>query len=457
MMAVLSVLFFYTFADKVDTYLVGSDLEVYFLLLSTLFILFINSQLKNVILEFLNTFFVFFYIMRIPFLFSDSVSSDVLTRDVNIDDIPWYLMVLATQYLFFSIAIIVVNPKISKDLIVDIVSEKVFKRVLFFCFVVIFFNILRRVYYFDIHGGNTLNFFWSILGSIFSGKNILMALIILLFVSGKNLISKYKYIIFSLISVSIMQYLYGGSKSIFFELLLLVYLASLVVHGPLKLKLGGLILMLLGGFIAIFSYFFGIVSRAMHLQNIDYNIINVLHEYNKRFDYEIFDFIDGFSYRVGYLDFFLQKVSNPVYGVYVNFQYYFESIIDRITPGFDIFGVPFTTSALYAAFTGNHNSANSEFVTVFGEGYIIFGFFSFFFYSAILLLIKYFIFQSKSSYTFNRALFRLFIMMSFYLWLRGPGLDMVFLVAMYKGIFVIFLMTIVKYDSVNFIPRIRRI
>ena len=63
----------------------------------------------------------------------------------------------------------------------------------------------------------------------------------------------------------------------------------------------------------------------------------------------------------------------------------------------------------------------------------------------MLLLVKYLIFQSKSPYTFNTVLFRLFIMMSFYLWLRGPGLDMVFLFAIYKGIFVLSVMTIIKY------------
>ena len=128
-------------------------------------------------------------------------------------------------------------------------------------------------------------------------------------------------------------------------------------------------------------------------------------------------------------------------------RFLIESIIDRITPGFDIFGVPYSAAAIYSAYYEDSKGtvANSEFITVFGEAYIIFGFFSFFYYIAMLLLVKYLIFQSKSPYTFNTVLFRLFIMMSFYLWLRGPGLDMVFLFAIYKGIFVLSVMTIIKY------------
>lgn len=72
-----------------------------------------------------------------------------------------------------------------------------------------------------------------------------------------------------------------------------------------------------------------------------------------------------------------------------------------------------------------------------------------FFYIAVLLIIKFLISLFKSTYTFNTVLFRLFIMMSFYLWLRGPGLDMVFLFTIYKGIFVLFMISIVKYNNLN--------
>lgn len=453
-MTVLSVLVFFALADNVDTYLVTSDMEVYLLLISVLCILFINRQFKNEILEFMNTFFVFFYIIRIPFIFIDSASSDVLIRDVNIDNIPWYLFVLVVQYLSFAVAIIVVNPRISKEVITNVVSEKVFKRVLFFCVLVLFLNILRRVFYFDIQGGDTLNFFWSILGSIFTGKNILMTMVVMLFVSEKGLISKYKYTFYSIVLMTIAEHVYGGSKSIIFEFFLLLYLGSIVVHGPLKLSISRLIMMLFGGVFAVFAYFFGILSRGLHVGNYEYNVSNLIYLYNEVFEFNIGYFVSGFSYRIGYLDFFLQKISLQVYELYVNFQYYFESIIDRITPGFDIYGVPYTAAALYSAYYGESESgaANSEFVTIFGEGYIIFGFFSFFFYVAILLFIKYLIFKSRSPYTFNTTLFRLFIMMIFYLWLRGPGLDMVFLFAIYKGIFVLSIMAIVKYCNIN--PRI---
>tara|TARA_B100001093_G_C26710482_1_gene963185 strand:- start:535 stop:1194 length:660 start_codon:yes stop_codon:yes gene_type:complete len=212
------------------------------------------------------------------------------------------------------------------------------------------------------------------------------------------------------------------------------------------------------GVFGVLTYFFGILTRALHIENYDFNVSNLIYVYNDRFVSNIAFFIDGFSYRIGYFDFFIQKLSLPVYELYVNLPFYFQSIIDRITPGFDVYGVPYAAAAVYSAYNVDNTSsiAQSEFVTVFGEGYIIFGFFSFLFYIAMLLLVKYLIFQSKSAYTFNTVLFRLFIMMSIYLWLRGPGLDMVFLFTIYKGIFVLSIMAIVKYCSVNPIRRIKK-
>lgn len=446
MTIVLSVFIFFVFADKSGTYFVGAELEVYLLIIVVMCSLAINDLMKNAILEFLNTFFVMFYIFRIPFIFSDTMSSDVLTRDVEIYDVPWYLFILTVQYLYLVISILVVNPKISRMVVKDMVTNRVFKNVLYFCYLVILANMLKAYLYFDIYG-SSLHFIPAIMGAIFTERNALMVVIILLLISGKHLVSKYKYAIIGAVLLIFLEGVYGGSKSITLEIILLLYLGLLVVYGPLKLKMRSLMVMFFGGVIGVSMYFVGIMTRGLHVGRYDFNIDNLLLLITSRYDFNVEYFMNGFSYRIGYLDFFIQKISNPLYEPYVNLLYYSKSIIDNITPGFDVFGVQYSAGALYSAYFGDSNVANSEFVTVFGEAYIIFGFYSFFFYITMLLLVKYSIVKFKSPYTVNTALFRLFILFNFYMWLRGPGLDMLVVFIIYKVLFVLSIMTIVKYST----------
>jgi len=455
---VVAVLIFYSFAENIGTYLVGSDIEIYTLLTSVLCVLIINRKLKNEILEFVNTFFIFFFIIRIPFLFLDSVSSDVITRDVNFDHIPWYLLILTIQYLSFAIAIIIINPRISMNAIREALPEKVSKRILFFCSIITALNALRRFLYFDIYGGDHLSSFWSILGTVFNGKNILMVLVVMLLISCKSLITKFW--AYVLILINILLFFYGGSKSIFLEFLLLIFLGILIVKRELRLNVKSLLLVTFGGVISILMYFLGVLSRGIHVNNLEYSIDNLVKLYNTRFGDSITYFVDSFSYRIGYLDFFIQKVAlMQIYEPYVDLTYYAKSIIDRITPGFDFFGVPYAAASIYTAYNGEklNGVANSEFVTIFGEAYILFGFFSIFFYMAMMLVVKYLISSYSSPYTINNVLFRIFIMMSIYIWLRGPGLDMVFLFAIYKGFFVLTIITVVKYFSKNFNRNFRQL
>jgi len=312
---------------------------------------------------------------------------------------------------------------------------------------------LKTFLFFDIYG-SSLNFILAIIGSIFTERNVLMVVIILSIVSEKNLVLKYKYSVSGIVLMIIALGVYAGSKSITIEFILLLYLGLLVTNGPLKLKIRSYVTLLFGFIFGIFMYFFGIVTRGLHVGNYDYNISNFKYLYSNRFGSDIEYFLNSLSYRIGYLDFFIQKISTTMYEPYANLLYYFKSIVDNLTPGGDIFGVPYAATAIFTAYHGESDVANSEFLTVFGEAHIIFGFFSFLFYLVMLFFIRYALVKFKSSYALNTALFNLFMLMSFYLWLRGPGLDMLAVFIVYKGIFVVFVMFIIKYYSK---PSIRRI
>jgi hypothetical protein len=448
MTIVLSVFIFFAVADKVGTYLFGSDMEVYLLLLIVMCSLVINGRMKNEFLEFLNTFFVLFYVLRIPFIFGDTVASDVLVRDVDINKVSWYLLILSVQYLYFVISILVINPKFSRTAVNGLVSNKIFRNVLFFCYLIIFANLLKAAFFFNLFG-STLHFIPAIMSSIFTERNALMVVIIMSIVSDKNLVARYKYAITGAIMLVLLEGIYGGSKSITLEIFLVLYLGLLVVYGPLKLKIRNMLVVFFGSVIGMIMYFVGIVTRGLHVSAFNFNVENFITVLFDRFDFNIEYFVNAFSYRIGYLDFFLQKVSTPIYEPYVNLLYYSKSIIDNITPGFDVFGVPYSAGAIFSAYYGESNVANSEFITVFGEAHIIFGFFSFLFYLVMLAFIKFAILKYKSQYTLNTALFNLFIMFNFYLWLRGPGMDMQFVFIIYKGIFVLSIMILVRYSKIK--------
>ena len=447
MTIVLSVMIFFSFADESDTYLVGSVLEVYLLLTIVMCSLVINELKRNVFLEFLNVFFVIFYVLRIPVLFSEAVSSDVLSRGVSIDEIPWYIFILTVQYLYFVIAILLVNPKTSGNIWMGRLSKKEFKSLMIFCYFVVLLNLLNTYSSFSIYGGGTTNFVSAIIGAIFTERNVVMVLVVMLLVSGKQLLSQYRYSLVVIGLLILFQSVYGGSKSITLELILVLYLGTLVVYGPLKLKIEKWILMFFVGTLGIVMYFVGIVSRGLHVQHIDHSLYNIVLNFAERFNPNIDYFMNAFSYRIGYIDFFIQKISNPLYEPYVNVIYYSQSIIDRLTPGFDLFGVPYVSGAIYSAYFGESKIANSEFLTSFGEAHILLGFFSIFLYISIFTFIKFSILKFKSSSSFNTVLFSLFFMFNYYLWFRGGGLDMQVLFFIYKGIFVIFVMTLVKYAN----------
>ena len=446
---VLAVLIFFFLADKSGTYLNGSEAQVYLLIAVTLASLFINSRFNNEFLEVLNVVFVVFYICRIPFIFSDGLISDVLLRNVDTRNIPWYLIVLAVQYLFLVLCILAINPRIPRKNIANFMPERIFKRILLFAFIIITANIVRTFFFFSIHGG-TLGHIPAILKTIFTENNVLMLIFLSSLMVEKEVLRKYKYAIGGVVLFALFPSIHEGSKSGLLQAMLLVYFAMLVMRGPLVFRLRGLLVTGAIGIFTFFLFFIGKVIRVFSVNNYEFDPHRFWFFFNKFFveQMSVSDVLNAFSYRIGYLDFFIQKISNPVYEPYVNFMYYSKALIDKMTPGFDVFGVPFASRAIYSAYNGpSVGVLNSEVITVFGESYLLFGFFSFLLYLAILLLIKWAFLHFKASSGAAFGLFYMYIIFSFYWWLTGSGLDMLVALMIYQGIFVFFTIGLIRYWS----------
>ena len=433
--AVLAVFVFFFFAEKSGTFLSNSEAQVYLLLAVTFFALVINSRFNNDFLEILNTVFVIFYICRIPFIFTSDVSSDVLQRGIDITQIHWHISVLAFQYLSLIICILIVNPRIPRWHLDNHISDFIFSRMLIFLFIVIIANVYLSVFVFDLHKAITSHFL-SILKTIFTIKNALFVIIVSSLMVEKKLFLKYKYPIVFTFLLGIGATTYVGGKSSLLEIILLVYLGIVVLYGPVVFKLRGLIITVTSIFVAFMMYPIGAVSRNFQVGSSSETF---MHQFHTQLFVKttIIDWFYAISYRIGYFDFYLEVVSNPIYEQYVNFTYYFKAVVDKLSPGFDIFNVPFMSRMLYTSYHESSSTImNSKLVTVFGESHLLLGFFSFCLFLPLLLFFKYALLCLRTSSRLTDALFYAFLTYIFYWWLTGMGLDMWITEMVYDGIFI---------------------
>jgi hypothetical protein len=441
MILVLAVLIFFFFADSSGTYLIGAQAQVYLLLAVTFFALAVNFRFKSEFLEILNVVFVIFYIFRIPFIFIPDVASDVIQKGVDITQINWYITVLAYQYLSLVICILIVNPRIPRWHLDNRISEFIFSRMLIFLFIVIVANVYLALFWFDIHK-QVLSNIPSILKTIFTIKNALFVIIVSSLIVEKKLFSKYKYPIVFTFLLGIGATTYVGGKSGLLEIILLVYLGMVVLYGPVVFKLRGLIITVISFFVAFMMYPIGSISRGVQLSTKVHGYDNFIHHVyieliSLHLNSTIIGWINAISYRIGYFDFYLEIVSNPIYEQYVKFTYYFKAVVDKLSPGFDIFNVGFMSRKLYSSYYGDVGTImNSNLVTVFGESHLLLGFFSFCLFFPLLLFFKYALSCLRTSSRLADALLYAFLAYLFYWWLTGMGLDMWVTFLVYDGIFI---------------------
>lgn len=444
---VIAVFLFFFFADKSWTYLNTSEAQVYLLLAVTFFALVINTRFNNDFLEIVNAIFVIFYICRIPFTFSTGVLSDVLQKGVDLSQIHWSINVLAFQYLSLIICILIVNPRVPRWHLDSNISKYVYTRLLIFLFIIILFNLYLSVFVLDIHVA-VLSNFTSIVKTIFTVKNALMVIILMSFMAEKELLLKYKYFIVFIFLLGIFAITYQGGKSILLEIILVTYLIALVLYGRVFFNFRWLIITAVSLLVAMAMYPVAAIIRNGVIAGFWNN--GLLYQLKQQLfvTSNIFDWMHAISHRIGYFDFYLEIVSNPVYEQYVNFTHYFKAVVDKLTPGFDIFQVAFMSRMLYQSYYESTSTVmNSVLVTVFGESYLLFGFFSFCLFLPLLFFFKYALSGLRTSSRFCDALIYIYLFYLFYCWLTGMGLDMWVTTLVYDGLFTFSIISLVWFLS----------
>lgn len=412
---------YYILEDKSNSYLSGCEFQIYFLILVTLGSLFINIALKNIFLEVIHLMFVVFYLGRIPFILDSGVISDVISHEVDASDIGWGLYVLLYQYTALVVCTVIINPKVKRNKF-KVISKETFSRLIKLSFVILICN-LYYIFFISQFAVVTLGSFFAILNQLFPTNMALLIIIMLFLLGDRPMIRKYRlYMTVVVISV-IGSILYSGSKSGVLQVLLMFFLVSLIVRGPFIFRLRSILYLFPIGFLSIALFFLGNSIRfyrrgMMEFGDIFDQVINYGHN-SASF------FVHSFSYRVGFLDFFLEKLSLEIYRPVVTFNYYYMSVIDKITPGFDVFNKPYMSRALFWAREGmTYEGTNSEQITLFAESFILFGFFSILIYFLFLLSFRLALQYFKNMLSIKYALYSFFVLQVFYDWIIGFGLDM---------------------------------
>ena len=441
---VLTVFFFFLFIEKNGSFLYGSEGQVYLLLSVTYFSLMLNTRLKSEFLEILNVIFVVFYIFRIPFIFIPGSGSDVILRSVDIAEIDWYILLLSFQYLSLVLCIFIINPRFPRLSFDKPISEFVYSRVIFASSIIILSNVIMTFLTFDIYFQNLSNF-TAILKTIFTIKSASMVIMVSSIIVEKTIFQKYKYLVFFILLAGLAEITLQGGKSGLLQMILVLYLIVLVLKGTISFRFKGLIVLAFVAILSIMLYLVAALVRNHHVMQTSVGGFTnqmVLQLFEKS---NYMDWINAISYRLGYFDFYIERVSNPIYEPYVSFSYYFKSVSDKLSPGFDFFNVPFMSRALYNAFHGPDPAImNSNLITVFGESQILLGFFSFFLFVPILIFFRYSISYFKNFGHYISTLFYVYLAYLFYWWLTGMGLDMWVTFLVYDGIFIFVIIGIVR-------------
>jgi len=177
-----------------------------------------------------------------------------------------------------------------------------------------------------------------------------------------------------------------GNKGGIYILFSLVLIVAMQLKGRLKLKINTIIKLIAVLIIAIYLFAFANYIRDNYYkrQVTNESYANVAISF---FDLKNFKMIEDTTKRVldriGYLDTVADFIANfDKYNKIINVSYYFKSIIDHLTPGFNFFSTPRASNVLYCIYNDlyipnrieifQERDYHSDIFTLYGEFYILF-------------------------------------------------------------------------------------
>lgn len=425
-------LIFVLFANAGGTYVEHSKLQLITLILIQIIFISLNKHLNNKLLALLNLHVLCFYTARIPFLFSNSLLSDVIMRNVEITQISSSLLYLNIEIVVFSTIIILFKPL--NNFFNVFINFKLIKNtnsILIFTMIIIILNMYVII---------TFWFYKNILDNVFISislaiLNLTAAQILLL---ALIISTKSSHLLWARIQICVQLFIsaivgsLNGSKSAVLQILELLILSIIISYGSnyyINLrKFIYLLLFILSSFIGYLTgHYINHLREYLMAERISGSQIkSVVDAVNTMSLSMPSSPVQSFGYRIGYLDFYIDKVTQQIYLKAFDFHNYLKAVLDGLTPGFNIWGdVPLVSRAVFNSYFGPSAGPNSEAITVFAEAHILMGHYSAIIYFGVLLLVYLF---GKLCMSFSRSEYEKFAVLlftgfCFEQYLSGFGLD----------------------------------
>lgn len=411
-----------------------SILQLYILIFIISILILSNRILKNRLLDLLNINIVVFFISRIPFIYSESLLSDILLRHIDFIGINNALKILIFQILIFSTILIASTP-IARTINNVFLGNKDLinaSSILIFTGCIIFLNYCNLFAYYFITGqidSSAIKIFFTIFN-----VSVAMILLISIMIISNIFNNKTIIIIHIQLFLCVMFITLNGSKSGVFQVFEILLVLIILVHGSnYFISMRKFLVLFIYFIFGSLTFYFGnwinhlrVELDDARLNQANPTLLNPAIPTAPTIKAPSFDLFDSISYRVGYLDFFIDKVSQPVYLPAFNFTNYIKSLIDGLTPGFNVWGdIPLVSRAVFNSYFGPSVGPNSEAITIFAEAYLLLGDFSPLIYLGVMVVIFSFwrlcIIFSHNNY--ERLICTLFVGFSFELYLMGFGID----------------------------------
>ena len=426
------------------------------LFLNYFFFTFIQSKYENILLRLLNIFFLIFFIFRLSILPIDTVRINSIFfseyinianlnifKYVNLESITKYLIYLNLNYFIFGILLSFIRPK-KFELNFEYIKPKYINL---FLIIVISQILLIFIYYLIFPLG------------LLPEKNIA---ILKIFFHLFNLDKIYILMVFLILVISKFEYQKKLVTSVFLVTIISIVFASLFFYSKSSLLevtlYFGIMYFLIDKRFIINSKYFKYLIVYIFAFFIMYFISKFLRVIFLTDSLSTFFFSNHLSTiprlifvifeRLGFIDYYLFVAANDniLKDLFV-FENYYKIIIDKLTPFFDIYNSSLLSRQIYTTLYQTSQTVTQSYqITIFGEMYLLFGYFSFIFYFIFSLILKFLLdYLSKLNISNNiKIILIFFVLKSYFFYLIGYGLDTFIINIVYDCTFI-FLITFAFY------------
>ena len=467
----INLLYYISSVSLIFFILSKSDLSIYefskyeliiFILIFMVSVYF-ESKKENILLKILIIHCFIFYIIAIPYSIINSGASLLYARNINSSQLPESLLILCYQYFALFFSIYVINPTInysSKKIRINEINF-LFNFLIFLCVANLIFIIFGEIDY------ESYRKWFAIFFNIFNLTKIAFMFTILFFLVFVEKIKVNNLLLKSILfyTIYLISFSLQGSRSSILFLILILILCSVYYLNLKKLKILNLLTIFLLAIFSAIGFYISTVIRGYNYlhtygtNNLYMKELNTFYDFTHRWITQNgFGTIWGLFDRISYFDFYLEKLINfKYYEQFINLSYYYKPLLDRITPGFELYNVPLATKILQDSFFKqyfienylgtiyNSTVTNSEQITIFAESHIVFGFYSIFYYFVIFYLLKILLnFFKKINNQIFLQILNMSILLLFFDWITGFGMDMSIMLTLYHFVFLIIIFFIFK-------------